>query len=397
MRKEALTALWIDSDFPKILGAELYRPHPTYVAELAIEPVVVHDFSKMPGQTVQLDRYSYWGNPGTKESRERTPDQTIGTASSRNITKQKVLVTLKEYTGPADPTDPTSPSTFKVSRENLMTAQRLLVDTGNLGVFHQSIGSLTLLDDYRRWRDRVFLNELYKSYARGKADGEQGGYYFPGGLSEAEIATPGYDISTGKDNAKFSVKNDLLMVVKDMRARNVPTFSDGFYRCICDPSFMLHMRQDSDFREIARYAGIGQVNPLAGYLQPNASNYLGMGPAYGQAGFVAGAPAMPTGFVFEGVRFFESTNVPEFQYNVAIKGAKGFTGTTAKMNTAAIGMFFGPQAVGIGIGGNNAQVLINSNDDFSRFVILIWSLFAGFEVLNSDFCTVAHSFVYQPA
>lgn len=40
--------------------------------------------------------YSYWGNPGTKESRERTPDQTIGTASSRNITKQKVLVTLKE-------------------------------------------------------------------------------------------------------------------------------------------------------------------------------------------------------------------------------------------------------------------------------------------------------------
>ena len=88
--------MWIDSDFPKLLGAELYRPHPTYVAELAIEPVVVHDFSKMPGQTVQLDRYSYWGAPGSKESRERTPDQTIGTASSRNITKQKVLVTLKE-------------------------------------------------------------------------------------------------------------------------------------------------------------------------------------------------------------------------------------------------------------------------------------------------------------
>lgn len=42
--------------------------------------------------------YSYWGAPGTKESRERTPDQTIGTASSRNITKQKVLVTLKELT-----------------------------------------------------------------------------------------------------------------------------------------------------------------------------------------------------------------------------------------------------------------------------------------------------------
>ena len=31
----------------------------------------------------------------------------------------KVLVNLKEYTGPADPTDATAPSTFKVARETL--------------------------------------------------------------------------------------------------------------------------------------------------------------------------------------------------------------------------------------------------------------------------------------
>jgi hypothetical protein len=249
----------------------------------------------MPGQTVQLDRYNYWGNPGTKESRERTPDQTIGTASGRNITKQKVLVTLKEYSGPADPNDPSQPSTFKVSRQNLMTAQRLLLDTGNLGVFHQSIGSLTLLDDYRRWRDRVFLNELYKCYARGKADEERGGYYFPGKLSEAELAAPGYNVSTAgtADSAKFSVKEDLLTVVTDMRTRNVPTFQDGYYRCICDPNAMKHLRQDSDFREIARYPGNGMINPMMPMMQPNAINYLGNGPAYGQAGFVAGAPTMP--------------------------------------------------------------------------------------------------------
>ena len=29
----------------------------------------------------------------------------------------------------------------------------------------------------------------------------------------------------------------------------------------------------------------------------------------------------------------------------------------------------------------------------SRFIIMIWSLFAGFEVLNSDFITTAYSFV----
>jgi hypothetical protein len=50
--------------------------------------------------------------------------------------------------------------------------------------------------------------------------------------------------------------------------------------------------------------------------------------------------------------------------------------------------------VGVGIGGNNAQILLNNNDDFSRFIIMIWSLFAGFEVLNKDFITVAYSFVY---
>ena len=109
---------------------------------MATEPVVVHDFARQPGQTVQLDRYKFWGTPGTKDSRERIADQTIGTANSRNITKEKVLVVLKEYTGPADPGDPTQPSTFKIARETLVTAQRLLLDTGNLNMFHQSIGSL---------------------------------------------------------------------------------------------------------------------------------------------------------------------------------------------------------------------------------------------------------------
>lgn len=132
--------MWIENDFPKLLGAELYRPHPSYVVEMAVEPVVVWDASKQPGQTIQLDRYKFWGAPGTKDSRRRTADQTLGTASSRNIVKDKVLVHLNEYTGPADPSDPNAPSTFKISRETLITAQRALLDTTNLASFHQSIG-----------------------------------------------------------------------------------------------------------------------------------------------------------------------------------------------------------------------------------------------------------------
>jgi hypothetical protein len=383
--------VFLDTDFPKILGAELYRPHPAYIAEMAVEPVVVHDFTSQPGQTVQLDRYKFWGTPGTKDSRERIADQTIGTANSRNITKEKVLVVLKEYTGPADPGDPTQPSTFKIARETLITAQRLLLDTGNLNMFHQSIGSLTLLDDYRRWRDRVFIDELAKAEANGAASASQGGYYFPGGKVKDSSGRVSYTQTEYEAQVQqFSVRTDLLEVVKDMRKRNVPTFADGLYRCICDPTFMMHLRRDSDFREIARYAGApGQGMYMGNPMLPNNSSFF-MGPQAGQGYFLAGEPVMPTGVQFEGVKFFESTNFPTktITADLNIGGASSYTSYEI-----AQGFFFGPQAVGVGVGGPNAQVLINNNDDFSRFIILIWQLYAGFEVLNKDFITTGYSFL----
>ncbi len=380
--------MFIDNDFPKILGAELYRPHPAYIAEMATEPVVVHDFTRQPGQTVQLDRYKFWGTPGTKDSRERVADQTIGTANSRNITKEKVLVVLKEYTGPADPGDATQSSTFKIARETLVTAQRLLLDTGNLNMFHQSIGSLTLLDDYRRWRDRVFIDELSKAEANGAASTSQGGYYFAGGKTKDTTGRIAYTSTEyGNQIQQFSVKTDLLTVVKDLRKRNVPTYADGLYRCICDPTFMMHLRRDSDFREIARYSGApGQGMYMGNPMIPNNASFY-QGPQAGQAYFLAGEPVMPTGVQFEGVKFFESTNFPTKNITAT------FDNSSYASKEVAQGYFFGPQAIGVGIGGPNAQVLINNNDDFSRFIILIWQLYAGFEILNKDFVTTGFSFV----
>jgi len=381
--------VFLDNDFPKILGAELYRPHPAYIAEMAVEPVVVHDFTRQPGQTVQLDRYKFWGSPGTKDARERIADQTIGTANSRNITKEKVLVVLKEYTGPADPGDPTQPSTFKIARETLITAQRMLLDSGNLNMFHQSIGSLTLLDDYRRWRDRVFIDELSKAEANGKADTTQGGYYFPANKTKASNGSVSYTTAEyTADAQQFQVRTDLLNIVKDLRKRNVPTYSDGLYRCICDPTFMMHLRRDPDFREIARYAGNpGQGMYMGNPMMPNNASFF-QGPQAGQGYFLAGEPVMPTGVQFEGVKFFESTNFPTKSISTSFD-----TGSTFTSQEVAQGYFFGPQAIGVGIGGPNAQVLINNNDDFSRFIILIWQLYAGFEILNKDFVTTAFSYV----
>lgn len=356
---------------------------------MAVEPVVVHDFTRQPGQTVQLDRYKFWGTPGTKDSRERIADQTIGTANSRNITKEKVLVVLKEYTGPADPGDPTQPSTFKIARETLITAQRLLLDSGNLNMFHQSIGSLTLLDDYRRWRDRVFIDELAKAEANGAASTSQGGYYFAGAKTKDSSGRISYTATEyGNEIQQFQVRTDLLTIVKDLRKRNVPTFTDGLYRCICDPTFMMHLRRDPDFREIARYSGNpGQGMYMGNPGMPNNASFY-MGPQAGQGYFLAGEPVMPTGVQFEGVKFFESTNFPTKNVTASFDG-----GSTYASKEVAQGYFFGPQSVGVGIGGPNAQVLINNNDDFSRFIILIWQLYAGFEILNKDFVTTAYSFV----
>ena len=97
-----------------------------------------------------------------------------------------------------------------------------------------------------------------------------------------------------------------------------------------------------------------------------------------------------TGFLFEGVRWFESTNLPEKSYTTTIPLAAAGSATYS----AAPMLFFGMQVVGVGIGGENAQILLNNNDDFSRFIIMIWSLMAGFEILNKDFVTVAYSFIY---
>jgi hypothetical protein len=114
-----------------------------------------------------------------------------------------------------------------------------------------------------------------------------------------------------------------------------------------------------------------------------------MGPQAGQAYFLAGEPVMPTGVQFEGVKFYESTNFPTKNVTASFDG----TGGTYASREVAQGYFFGPQSIGVGIGGPNAQVLINNNDDFSRFIILIWQLYAGFEILNKDFVTTSFSFV----
>ena len=112
---------------------------------------------------------------------------------------------------------------------------------------------------------------------------------------------------------------------------------------------------------------------------------------------VGGMPVMPTGIVFEGVRFFETTNMPTGKVSLtytAIKPGQNPANhpTGAFLRTAHLGIFFGMQSVGVAIGGAGPEVLLNNNDDFGRFVIAVWRTFGDWVLLNKDFVTVARSY-----
>lgn len=381
--------MFIDPDFPILLGQELYRPDAKYILKYVTRPRVKHEFFKGPGDVVQLDRYKFWGTGDagyTKEARERSDTQTIGVSSSRRIEKDKVILTLKEYTGPGDENDPNSPSTFQIPLRKILTAQRALWEYGQRA-FHDSIGSSNLLQDFRRWEDRLYCNELLKtSYTynpRGFADG-------------ATVNLTAADTDFDGKPPKFNV-DDLEQVVADMTSRNVPTFEDGNYVGVCDPYFLKDLRQDSKFLEVSRYptmCPIGSMTPGAGSMSPPQVPFnspWAQGLMAGQAIDVQGQTMMPSGFVFDGVRFFVSTNLPKAQvtltYTNAVSAAAGPT-----TRTGNLGIFFGAEAIGVGMGGAGPEILLNNNDDFQRFVIAIWRLYGSWELLDERFVVVARSY-----
>jgi hypothetical protein len=47
--------MFIDDDFPALLGSELYRPDASFIAKMVCRPKLMHDFTAQPGETVQLD------------------------------------------------------------------------------------------------------------------------------------------------------------------------------------------------------------------------------------------------------------------------------------------------------------------------------------------------------
>lgn len=280
--------MFLDKDFPRLLGAELYRPDAAYIAKALARPLVVHDFNKSPGDSVQLDRYSFWNdnNSFTLEARERGETETIGTLNSRDIPKDKIILQLKEYTGPsAGGNTPDQASTFKIPMKTIITAQRNLYSTGDARAFHDSIGSMTLLRDFRRWEDRVYIQKFL----------ETPNIYNPDDVADGGIYPLGPQ--------QFSVKRDLMTIVERLQTNNAPVFEDGNYACLCSPRFLKHLRQDPDFRQVAQYPGYAPIQsmlPGAYGVTPSQIPFMSHpnamimgGGQLGQAMSVNGAMVMP--------------------------------------------------------------------------------------------------------
>lgn len=383
---------FIDSEFPQLLGAELFRPKPQYITKFVIQPRVVHEFLKGPGDTIQLDRYHYWADDDTtglydasltKESRTRSSVQTIGIGGSRDLTKDKIILHLTEFTGPSNPANPSAPGTFQIPLQRLLSAQRKLWELGQRA-FHDSIGSSNLLDDYLRWEDRIYVNELLKtSYTANPSEVADGGSY---DLNDYDSKPPRWTIE------------DSDLVVTRMTERNALKFDDGNYWCLCSPEFMRHLQRDPEFRETARYPGsimVSQMTPGTNdmappQVNPSASQYS-LGLMAGQADNYNGMQVMPTGLVYRGVRYFESNNLPKGSVNLTYTNSGSYAaGPTAR--NAELGIFFGPQAVGAAIGGAGPQIRINNNDDYQRMIIAIWSLYGDWKLIEERFVTVGRSF-----
>lgn len=139
--------------------------------------------------------------------------------------------------------------------------------------------------------------------------------------------------------------DDLIRIKEKLFTRNVPTFSDGLYAAIISPRMESHLKQDDKFLRAMQFG-----SPQRLYK--------------GELG------------IYEGFRFICSNNVPT---------------ETVNSLTGYLGIFCGPHAVGYGVG-LPPEVRRNKNDDFERFLYLIWLTYSGYAALDTRFVEIGRTF-----
>jgi N4-gp56 family major capsid protein len=228
----------------------------------------------------------------------------------------------------AGPHDGTNVGPLAVTEKAMRQAMARYLDSGDMLSFMNSIGGMSLKNDHDKWHDRTLSNLMRTTTNK---------------INPDNVA----DGSTAVTGAGSKIDSDDLKTLKEqMQTALVPTFPDGFYYSVITPRIEKHLKQDPDFKEACYY------------YKPD-SQFKGVLTE------------------FEGFRFWTSTNLPV---------------TTVNSLTAHEGVVFGPQTVGYGEGNVPLQIARNNNDDYQRFLYLIWKVYRGYGMLDSRFIYKIRSF-----
>lgn len=392
------------TDYPFVLSQMLYRPTPDSIARWVVQPDFMHDTRLQPGQIFYADRFGYLPDTGDMHlaNRTRSEVEILGTQNTRQIPKTKVPILLREVTGPGggDPNNPSLPGNFRFSVSQMQYSQRLIWDQTQAEPlvqpqFHASVGATTLLQDYRLTTDRFYINALASTVNK---------------HNPSEIADGGTYVA---GPPKFTVE-DLDAILTKLVINKAPTFPDTFYHALIHPYMWDALRSDPRFRETVQSSayytlpqilmdqphiyGPGAMPPAnINYMaQPNTAAFM---PYYNQVLPGPTQDTLPGGYIYNQFRIFVSNNIPTQQvnltYTTSTNTAKHPTG--AALRTAYPGFFFGQHAVGEIFGGDPAdgipvKIKRNGNDDYGRYLIVIWQAFMGLEKLNDDFIINARTY-----
>lgn len=405
------------ADYPAILTMMAYRPAPNTVARWVCQPDFVQDTSLRPGEVYQMNRWGYLPdlNDQNIENRTRTDQQIIGTGNTRTIPNEKITFLLREVTGPGsgDPTRPGDPGNFRFSVPAMKKQQELLWDAGHSNPllapqFHASVGSDTLLMDYRTTIDRFYIYSLLNTPNKWNPRGILDGGTYASGPPKITAADTDY-------------------ILEWLYQNKCEPFEDGLYHWLMHPRQFNHLRQDDRFlkqlQSSAPYAigmlmamqqnafGCGLMPPannaaataslqsLTGIRDPlNQPNIGTFYPYLGQAMPGIDDRYLEGGYVFNQFRIFISNNIPTKQVSLTYTASTDPNEVTgAAFRTAHPGAAFGRHAVGEIFGGSPelgipVQILPNSNSDYGRFLIVIWQAFMDVKRLNDDFVIETRSY-----
>lgn len=404
------------ADYPAILTMMAYRPSPITNARWVCQPDFVQDTNLRPGEAYQMNRWGYLPEYGADiENLTRSDQQVIGTGGTRTIPNEKINFLLREITMPGgDPSNPSAPGNFRFSIPAMRKQQEMLWDQGQANPllspqFHASIGSDTLLMNYRVTTDNFYI----------KALGNTPNKWNPRGVPDAGTYASGPPKITAADTD---------YILEWLYMNKCQPFDDGLYHWLMSPRQFNHLRQDDRFLKqlssSAPYA-IGMIMALqnnafgAGLMppannaaataslqsmtgirdplnQPNIGYYY---PYLGQAMPGLDDRYMEGGYVFNQFRIF-ITNSNQMTKQVLLT----YTASTdtnepngPALRTAYTGMAFGRHAIGEIFGGSPdmgipVEILANENSDYKRFLIVIWRCFMDVKRLNDDFVIETRSY-----